>query len=420
MPLFCLLIALLLTSLAPSGALGAKRVALVIGNAAYKHTPVLRNTKNDAADIGAALERLGFKVLLRRDLDKAGMDRAVRDFSQALEKADVAAFFYAGHALQYAGRNYFVPIDAKLTTEDALDFEMTRLRLVQKVMERKTKTNILFLDACRDNPLARNLARALGTRSTSMGKGLAHVEAGVGTLISYATQPGNVALDGAGRNSPYTAALKTHILTPGLDITSILIGVRLDVMKATGNKQVPWDQHALTARLVLTPEPGQAGQPKPGIGLSEAGRAWIRIASSRDIKALEAFRARYAASAPHYGRLAEQRIAALKAESGQVRNSPPRADAADTLACITIGRDIDEPKDIRVGTRFCDDSGRNTASVEKIANRAVVFSVNGASRFTCRQGELCGFNWPVKPLFRITARADRARGIAPQASIMPR
>ena len=118
--------------------------------------------------------------------------------------------------------------------------------LKQMELEREGKTNIVFLDACRDNPLARNLARSMGTRSAGVGRGLAQVQAGVGTFIAYSTQPGNVALDGAGRNSPFTAALAKAIREPGRNLTAVMIDVRKEVLDVTGGKQVPWDHSALT------------------------------------------------------------------------------------------------------------------------------------------------------------------------------
>ena len=157
--------------------------------------------------------------------------------------------------MQVDGHNYLVPIDARLSSASGLDFEMVRLDLVQRSMERQTSANVLFLDACRDNPLARNLARALGTRSTGIGRGLAAVESGEGTLVSFSTQPGNVASDGEGRNSPFAAALVKHIATPGEDLSTILIGVRNDVMTSTKRRQVPWDHSALTARVYFAAPP---------------------------------------------------------------------------------------------------------------------------------------------------------------------
>lgn len=136
-----------LLALEGGAAAAEKRVALVIGNSAYRHAPELRNPKNDAGDIAAALDRLGFKVVKGFDLDKTGMDRTVRDFAGALTGADVGVFFYAGHGLQVSGVNYLAPVDANLTTATALDFEMVRLDLVQRTMEREALANVLFLDA---------------------------------------------------------------------------------------------------------------------------------------------------------------------------------------------------------------------------------------------------------------------------------
>jgi uncharacterized caspase-like protein len=191
---------------------------LVIGNSAYKNTGTLANPKNDAADLSAVLKNVGFQVIDGFDLNKTSLERKIRDFAVALQGAEVGLFFYAGHGLQVAGQNYLVPIDAELSTPSALDFEMVRLDLVQRTMERETQTNILFLDACRNNPLARNLARAMGTRSMEIGRGLAPMESGVGTLISFSTQPGNVALDGSGRNSPFAGALVKRIVSSHDDL----------------------------------------------------------------------------------------------------------------------------------------------------------------------------------------------------------
>ena len=225
-----------------------KRVALVVGNSAYAHANPLPNPVNDAGDMAKALTEVGFEVILGLDVTKQALDAKVRDFARALDRADVALFFYAGHGLQASGRNYLVPVDARLQGERDLDFEAVSVDFVLKQMEleREGKTNVVFLDACRDNPLARNLARSMGTRSASVGQGLAQVQTGVGTFIAYSTQPGNVALDGQGRNSPFTAALAKGLREPGRNLTSVMIDVRKDVLAVTGGKQVPWDHSALT------------------------------------------------------------------------------------------------------------------------------------------------------------------------------
>jgi tetratricopeptide (TPR) repeat protein len=232
-----------------------KRVALIIGNSAYRPQGELTNPRNDATDVAAALKRHGFQVIEGLDLDKVAFDRKLRDFAGALVGADVGLFFYAGHGLQVSGNNYIIPVDAEVATESALDFETVRLDLVQKTMERAAATNILIVDACRNNPFTRNLARAMGTRSTQIGRGLAPVEAGFGTLISFSTQPGAVADDGKGRNSPFTGALVKHLLSSNEEIMALLLDVRVDVIRETNRRQVPWEHTALTSRFYFKTPP---------------------------------------------------------------------------------------------------------------------------------------------------------------------
>ncbi len=257
-----------------SPAAAERRLALIIGNAAYEHASPLANPVNDAKSVAATLKSAGFDVILGIDLTKGSFDKTLRDFARKLGEADVALLFYAGHGLQVGGRNYLVPVDAKLETERDLDFEAVRLDflLAQMELDREGKTSLVFLDACRDNPLTRNLARSMGTRSTALRQGLAQVQSGVGTFIAYSTQPGNVALDGSSGNSPFSAALARHAATPGKSLNGVMIEVRKDVIKATEGKQVPWDHSALTgefyflqasapAAIATTPpQPQQSGE----------------------------------------------------------------------------------------------------------------------------------------------------------------
>jgi tripartite-type tricarboxylate transporter receptor subunit TctC/uncharacterized caspase-like protein len=314
---------LLLVLLLSSAAQAAKRVALVIGNSAYKHTSELANPRNDAQDMAAALTTHGFQIIAGFDLDKPALDRKIRDFAVALQGAEVGAFFYAGHGLQVSGQNYIVPVDAQLTTESALDFEMVSLSLVHRIMEREAQTNILFLDACRDNPLARNLARAMGTRSAAIGRGLAAVESGAGTLISFSTQPGNVALDGTGRNSPFAGALVKHILSSNNDVSTLLINVRNDVMRETRRRQVPWEHSALTGQFYFRAQPGSKSIPPVTPPSGEAERAWSLAKDTRSITVLEAYIARYKDT--FYAELARERIEQLKSSARitSVPQAPP-------------------------------------------------------------------------------------------------
>ena len=244
---FGLIFSILATILMAAGSAQAeRRLALVVGNSSYRNTPSLANPKNDAVAMATALKRLGFKVIRGIDLSSADMRRTVREFAGALQSTDVAVFYYAGHGLQVKGQNYLVPVDAKMRSTLDLEFEATNLQTVIDLMEREAKTNLVFLDACRDNPLARTLARSLGaSRSSTIGQGLARMNSGVGTLISYSTEPGNVALDGDGKHSPFTEALLRHIETPGLEVGRMLRRVRSNVLKQTRGKQVPWDHSSL-------------------------------------------------------------------------------------------------------------------------------------------------------------------------------
>ena len=252
-----------------------KRVALVVGNSAYEHAGALANPANDAADMAAALKEVGFEVIARASTSTSGPSTArCATLPARSTGADSGIFFYAGHGLQVAGRNYLVPVDAQLQNERDLDFEAVALDFVLKQMEleREAKTNIVFLDACRDNPLARNLARSMGTRSASVGRGLAQVQAGVGTFIAYSTQPGNVALDGTGRNSPFTAALAKGVKEPGRNLTAVMIDVRKEVLAATNGKQVPWDHSALTGDFYfhLASAPGALPKMAPASPASDS------------------------------------------------------------------------------------------------------------------------------------------------------
>jgi uncharacterized caspase-like protein len=231
-----------------------RRVALVIGNSAYQHTPALPNPTNDADAMAAALQRLGFEVSKGIDLDRMETELIIRDFAKKLPGADVALFFYAGHGMQVARQNYLIPVDAQLSDETDLHFEATDINLVLNLMEREPRVNLIFLDACRDNPLSQNLARSMGsTRSTAVGRGLALVNAQSGSLVVYATEPDEVAMDGEGNHSPFTAALLKHIETPGLSVSDMMVRVRNDVKAATNGQQVPHEDTSLTSSFYFQP-----------------------------------------------------------------------------------------------------------------------------------------------------------------------
>ena len=229
-----------------------KRVALVIGNAAYEHTTPLLNPRNDATDMARALEALEFEVIEGLDLDKAGFSKKLREFAKAGRGAEAVLFFYAGHGLQVEGENYLVPIDARVA--DEVDLRLDTFELEAFTSQMRGATNLVFLDACRDNPLARDLARSMGAvRSAAIGRGLGRVESSSGTLIVYATQPGNVADDGEGRNSPFTKALLEYIATPRVSANDVLTAVADSVMTDTGGRQQPWTHSSLRKPFYFKP-----------------------------------------------------------------------------------------------------------------------------------------------------------------------
>ena len=232
------------------------RLALVLGNAKYEAVPALDNPSNDAADLAQALRGVGFEVIEQRDATRESMAKAVRDFSARLRGADVALFFYAGHGLQMNGENYLLPVDARIDSVADVRFNTINLNDIQQEMEGNGRANIIILDACRNNPFAEKLSR--GGRGAAT-RGLGQIDAsGEGSLIVYSTQPNNVALDGAGRNSPFTAALLKHVATPGLEVRQMISRVRGDVLEATDHRQRPWDSSSLVGDVFLA-GPAAAG-----------------------------------------------------------------------------------------------------------------------------------------------------------------
>ncbi len=294
----------------------ADSVALVIGNGAYQHAPALSNPPNDANMIATTLEGLGFRVFRGMDLNREEMERALRNFAKALKGAEAGLFFYAGHSLQVEGKNYLLPVEAKLIDEIDLEFEAIDLNSVLRIMERSTKTNLVFLDACRDNPLARNLVRSMGTRSAAIGRGLARVEAGVGTLIAYSTQPGNVALDGEGENSPFTTALLEHIGKPDIDVAAMLRRVRQGVIEATNGNQVPWSHSSLTGdfHFVIGGDTTVTVEVPPALSRPFDDRVlelafWNSVKNSEDAAQFEAYLKRYPQGT--FVQLAQIKVASL-------------------------------------------------------------------------------------------------------------
>ncbi len=223
------------------------RIALVVGNGAYTAVSGLTNPVSDADLIANTLQGLGFEVTLLRDSTKAGMSKAVADFGSALRAGGPDAtglFYYAGHGVQSFGRNYLLPVDAAISNAADLDLVAVDAEsILRQMASARNRTNIVILDACRNNPFA--------TLADLGDNGLAEMKAPTGTFLAYATAPREVALDGADGNSPFTKALAAMIVTQGLPIEQVFKEVRVAVLDATGGRQTPWDTSSLTENFTF-------------------------------------------------------------------------------------------------------------------------------------------------------------------------
>ncbi len=236
-----------------------RRVALVIGNGAYASAGSLPNPAKDAAAIARNLKAIGFEVSEGIDLKRADMTRVIGEFLRNATNARIAVLFYAGHGIQIDGKNFLLPVDARIENGAELTADMTDLDTILAGLDDQIRTNIVILDACRDNPTAEKVTKVAGvSRSVAVRSGLAApaglgkgATLGAGTLLAFATAPGQVALDGDGENSPFSAALSRHISTPGLEIQQVLTRVRAEVVAATASKQVPWSNSSLLGEVFL-------------------------------------------------------------------------------------------------------------------------------------------------------------------------
>ena len=223
-----------------------KRVALVIGNAEYTFLTKLRNSATDAEELAKALRGLGFDVIEGRNLGRNDMQNALRDFGRKLEGASLALLFDAGHGLQMNGRSYLVPTDVKYGKGADLTFDAIDVTQAIAMMEGDKRTSLIFLDARGDNQSTRG-----GGATQAPASGLAAIRNTAGTLIAYSSQPDSAGLDGAGRHSPFAAALLKNFSTPGLEIEALMKQVRLDVIAATQGSQVPWGHSSLVSDVYL-------------------------------------------------------------------------------------------------------------------------------------------------------------------------
>ena len=265
------------------------RIALVIGNGAYADSP-LRNPVNDARLMSAALRSHGFSVIEALDVGQIAMKRAIKEYGNRLEAAGpdaVGWFFYAGHGLQVDGENYLIPVGAEV--EDGADVDIYAVaasNLLKTIRRAGNGLNIVVLDACRNNPFMRSFR--------SPQRGLALMSAPTGTLIAYSTAPGDVAADGDGVNSPYTAALAAKLGSPGLPVELMFKDVRDAVLVATQGRQTPWEASSLTGAVFRLVPQVESVEPAPGPSREALDLAfWQSIQDTRDARQIEAYLAQF-------------------------------------------------------------------------------------------------------------------------------
>src|SRR5471032_129712 len=252
-----------------------RKVAFVVGNGAYKNVSQLPNPAVDAKAMASVLRNVGFEVVEGTNLTRDKMTERLLEFGKKAQGADVAVFFYAGHGIAISGTNYLLPIDADIKSEmdvklgAAINIDLT---LDQTMSDAKVK--LVFLDACRDNPFAAKIKSNTATRSVAVQQGLAEMKSGEGTLIAFATGPGQTALDGQeGTNSPFTRALMANLTKPGVEIQQAMTQVRAQVNEETNKGQLPWGHTNLIGAVYLNPAAAGAVTEAPNTPAVAAGPA---------------------------------------------------------------------------------------------------------------------------------------------------
>lgn len=327
-----------------------KRVALVIGNGAYTRlNDQLPNPANDARAMAASLRALGLEVIEAIDLDYIGMRQALRRFDRALQGAEAGIFYYAGHGMEYRGQNYLFPTDAILETEGDVGLGLIDMDQILRVMETAVPTRLVFLDACRNNPMASQFRGTPGSsRSTTVGRGLGRMSAALGTFIAYATAPGEIAADGKGENSPFTTAMVQHLTEPGLEISQLMHKVRNSVIEATQEQQIPWESSSLRGPFVLNtnidvnpPTPKVATPPSNDDQRAEI-LFWESIKDSDRLAAFEAYLDRFGDDGV-FAPLAKDRLNILQPTQSKPLDASPNVDWQGIQEALNaLGYDVGE------------------------------------------------------------------------------
>ena len=316
-----------------------KRYALVIGNSAYKSSPLV-NPVNDASDIASKLKKLGFEVTLKTNASQKEMLRAITQFGERLAPGSVALFYYAGHGIQAKGRNYLIPIDAEIAGEAAVRSEAVD---VDQLLEQLSpaSVSVVILDACRNNPFERSFRGG--------GGGLAQIDAPKGTLIAYATAPGKVAADGTGRNGLYTSQLLKALDQPGIKVEDVFKQVRIKVAQSSKDQQIPWEASSLTGDFYFVGRNTINVQVNQSAGLDPETEAWKAAENADSVEAIEAYLKAYPGG--KFAAAAGIRMTALKTGQNAASSASASSDKAEdalwaAVTALLEGRPVELPYEL--------------------------------------------------------------------------
>ena len=324
------LIGLALISFGDTSVAAPRRVALVVGAGEYGHAPALAHTLNDAREVAAALTRLEFDVDLILNPDRTALENAVRRLGQRSRGADASLFYFSGHALEAQRVNWLLPVSADIKADDDLRFEALDLAAVLEQIESKAHVSLLFLDACREDPFKQRFGAARGT--TRAGLAPANATAS-GSYIAFATAPGNVAEDGNGPHSPFTAALLKFMETPGLEVRQMMSRVRGAVEEETDGKQIPWDSSSLLGDFYFDPKTTgervirEINGPNPQVDLDAL--FWESIKNSKNPRDFSAYLLKFPQGV--FAELARNRLAELNATPAVTVADPKLLNALSAL-----------------------------------------------------------------------------------------
>ncbi len=329
-----ILLTLLLSMCIAAVANAERRVALLIGNAAYLNVADLNNPENDASDIAVSLERNGFEVDVRVNLPLNDMQRVLRDFQRKSVAADVSLIYYAGHGIEVNNRNFLIPTDATLQTDRDIAFETVPLENFILASEGAATLSLVIVDACRDNPFSATMERVSANRS--IGRGLAEIEPYGNTLVAFAAKGGTTAADGQGRNSPYAAALIATLNEPGLEVGMLFRRVRDRVLADTGGAQEPFVYGSLSANALYLNNTDRPVPPPPADLLSSGSEVvlWNSIASSRDPRDFADFLALYPSG--QFASFAKRRLEAHSLLENGTQRQPTQSDTARPIQTAAL------------------------------------------------------------------------------------